>query len=163
MGVKSVCTGYYFCTVLKEDGTVWAWGKNDGSYDGLLGDGTKINTRSPVQVVGLTGISSISGTYHRMALKEDGTVWTWGINTYGQLGDGTDGNLRLYPVQVVGLTQISSIEGLWLHNIALKEDGTVWTWGKNDYGQLGDGTLWNRSIPVNVAGLNNAIEVSTGI
>ena len=84
---------------LKSDGTVWAWGHN---YDGQLGDGTKTDKTTPVQVSGLTGIVSISAGYcHTIALKSDGTVWAWGYNYYGHLGDGTKTD-KTTPVQVLG-------------------------------------------------------------
>ncbi|HEX6873138.1 MAG TPA: cell wall anchor protein, partial [Micromonosporaceae bacterium] len=81
-----------------------------------------------------------SGT-HSMALKTDGTVWAWGNNYQGMLGDGTTTN-RSYPVQVVGLSGVTQIAAGGMHSLALRSDGSVWSWGANDRGQLGDGT-WN--------------------
>ena len=87
-----------------------------------------------------------------MALKSDGTVWAWGDNGYGQLGDGTTTD-RTTPVQVSGLSGVTAIAAGCYHTVALKSDGTVWAWGYNGYGQLGDGTTTQRTTPVQVSGL----------
>lgn len=92
-------------------------------------------------------IKVAAGTYHSLALKEDGTVWACGNNTHGQLGDGTSTD-RNTPVQVNNLSGVTAIAAGYFHSLALKEDGTVWAWGYNYYGQLGDGTKTNRKTPV---------------
>src|SRR3989339_660349 len=91
-----------------------------------------------------------AGSNHRLALKSDGTVWAWGGNEYGQLGDGTTTN-RKTPIQVSGISSITAIAGITHHSLALKSDGTVWAWGYNYYGQLGDGTYTDRTSPVQVS------------
>jgi len=140
-GVVAIAAGGKHSLALKSDGTVWAWGDN---WYGQLGNGTTTNRFTPVQVQGLTGVVAIAGGYyHTIALKQDGTVWTWGYNWYGQLGDGTSSPHRTTPVQVQGLTGVVAIAGGYYHTVALKQDGTVWTWGSDSYGQLGDGRLLN--------------------
>ncbi|NMC00696.1 MAG: hypothetical protein GYA35_10490, partial [Thermoanaerobaculaceae bacterium] len=101
------------------------------------------------------------GYYHSLALKSDGTVWAWGHNNYGQLGDGTTTD-RLTPVQVQNLTNIVAIAGGSSHSLALKSDGTVWAWGYNNYGQLGDGTTTNRLTPIQVQNLTNIVAITGG-
>jgi len=96
-----------------------------------------------------------------MALKSDGTVWGWGFNYYGAIGDGTTINRRV-PTLVAGLTNVVQIAGNELHSMALKSDGTVWTWGWNYYGMLGDGTTTQRNSPVLVAGLDHVTQISAG-
>ena len=96
----------------------------------------------------------VAGDTHTTALKADGTVWAWGSNNLGQLGDGTTTG-RPYPVQVKAtdstyLTNITMIAADSSNSVALKDDGTVWTWGFNNPGQLGDGTTTNSSYPVQV-------------
>ncbi|MEO5333014.1 MAG: SUMF1/EgtB/PvdO family nonheme iron enzyme, partial [Magnetococcus sp. YQC-5] len=151
-------------TVALRNGTAWAWGKND--Y-GQLGDGTGISRSSPVQVSGITDITAISsGAYHTLALKNDGTVWAWGNNTSGELGDGSQIN-RLSPVQISGLTGITAISSSYNdnqseHSLALKNDGTVWAWGNNQYGQLGDGFNNNRSMPYKITRLSDIVAISAG-
>ena len=90
-----------------------------------------------------------------------GTVWAWGRNDSGQLGDGTTLQ-RTTPVQVSGLTNMTAIAGGNYHTIAVKNDGTVWTWGGNWYGQLGDGTTTDRTNPVQVSGLTDVTSIAGG-
>src|SRR3990172_8879010 len=106
--------------------------------------------------IGLTGVSALAaGGAHNVALKKDGTVWAWGSNSDGQLGDGTTIN-RSTPVQISGLTGVSTIAAAYSpHTVALMKDGTVWAWGANRFGNLGDGTTINRSTPVQISELTN--------
>jgi inhibitor of cysteine peptidase len=95
-----------------------------------------------------------SGSDHTLALKSDGTVVAWGDNSDGQLGDGTTTARRLSPVAVPGLAAVSAVSAsVGNTSFALKSDGTVMAWGKNDYGQLGDGSTAQRNSPVEVTGL----------
>jgi alpha-tubulin suppressor-like RCC1 family protein len=89
-------------------------------------------------------------------LKSDGTVWSWGNNMFGQLGDGSTTD-RYTPVQVSGLVSVTALGGRGYHSLAIKSDGSVWTWGLNGDGQLGDGTTRNSSVPVQVIGLSKKI------
>ncbi|MDL1978671.1 MAG: M64 family metallo-endopeptidase [Deltaproteobacteria bacterium] len=99
--------------------------------------------------------------YHTIAVKTDSTVWAWGANWDGQLGDGTTTDSSL-PVQVSGLADVSAIAGGGSYTIALKTDGTVWAWGHNLHGQLGDGTTTDRSTPVQVSGLADVSAIAGG-
>jgi alpha-tubulin suppressor-like RCC1 family protein len=100
------------------------------------------------------------GALQSLALKSDGTVWAWGNNQYGQLGNGatTDSSV---PVPVQGLTNVVSIAA-GVHSLALRSDGTVWAWGYNYDGELGNGTLTNSNVPVEVQGLTNAVAIAAG-
>ncbi|MDD2913580.1 MAG: RCC1 repeat-containing protein, partial [Candidatus Pacebacteria bacterium] len=161
--IESFIGGASYSLALKSDGTVYSWGAN---YSGQLGDGTTTNKYTPVQVKGVGGVDYLTsivhvaaGYHHTLALKSDGTVYSWGYNEYGALGDGTTTN-KYTPVQVKGVGgagYLSSIENIWAGSVffsmALKDDGTVWTWGSNEYGQLGDGTTTTRYTPVQVLGL----------
>jgi len=102
----------------------------------------------------------MAGLNHNLALKTDGTVWAWGDNAYGQLGDGTTSTESAIPVQVAGLTGVTAIAAGGYHSLALKNDGTVWAWGYNFYGQLGAGTTTDSAIPVQVAGLTGVTAVA---
>jgi alpha-tubulin suppressor-like RCC1 family protein len=158
-GIVTVAGGDRHSLALKSDGTVWAWGSNG---NGQLGDGTNTARTSPVQVIQLSGVVGISaGVAFSVALKSDGTVWAWGTNGAGQLGDGTN-TQRLSPVQVAGLTNVISIAaGPATHTLALKSDGTVWGWGYNGYGELGDGSTTTRFNIVRASDLTSIVAIAT--
>ena len=159
-GVIALAGGGNFTLALKWDGTVWGWGNNN---NGQLGIGSTTTQPVPVQVKGpggvgfLTGVTaisapSVSGGAFALALKSDSTVWAWGINTNGQLGDGTV-TTRTIPVQVEGLTDIVGVDAAGTHTLALRADGAVFAWGSNVNGQLGTGNNTASTVPVAVTGL----------
>ena len=150
--------GIYHAVALKVDGTVWTWGDNSCRQ---LGDGsTATKQTAPVQVSGMTNaIQVVAGGYTTGCLKVDGTAWGWGNNNTGQVGDGTAGN-GMVPAIPVGdqvtivplpsQVLISDVTALTMslnHSFALKGNGEVWSWAKNNYGQLGDGTTTYRLQP----------------
>lgn len=102
-----------------------------------------------------------TGGGHTLALKSDGTLWAWGLNTQGQLGDTTFTN-RATPIQVPDVANVVAIAAGGSHSVVLKTDGTVWTWGDNEYGQLGDGTTSNNPIPATVSGLTDVVAIAAG-
>ncbi|BAS26700.1 hypothetical protein LIP_0843 [Limnochorda pilosa] len=103
-----------------------------------------------------------AGDLHSLARQTDGTVWTWGDNDAGQLGDGTTLD-RNTPARVDGLNGVAAVAAGSYHNLALKEDGTIWAWGRNNLGQLGDGTTTTtRPTPVQVSGLTGVVDVAAG-
>jgi len=150
--IPQISAGGFHSVALKIGKTVWTWGNN--TY-GQLGNGTNNDSNTPVQVSDISDVVAIAGGYwHTIALKSDGTVWTWGNNTYGQLGNGTNNDSNT-PVQVSDISDVAAIAGGYWHTIALKSDGTVWAWGNNTYGQLGDGTNTDRNTPVQVDELSD--------
>jgi alpha-tubulin suppressor-like RCC1 family protein len=143
--VTSISIGAYFSVAVKTDGTVWAWGDNS---QGELGNGTKVKSDVPVQVhlpTGLTARQVFAGgdfpnNGHVLAILSDGSVWAWGDNNRGQLGDGTLTNSSLpVPVQVPTGVTFTYVAAGGTHSLALDSTGNVWAWGDNTYGQLGDG------------------------
>ncbi|MFH1228372.1 MAG: fibronectin type III domain-containing protein, partial [Planctomycetota bacterium] len=102
-----------------------------------------------------------SGYYYTIALKTDGSIWAWGSNSYGQLGDGTQTNVTTGP-KLISTTGWSAIAAGSLHTVALKSDGTLWAWGYNQSGQLGDGTTEIRKIPTKIGTDTNWIAVAVG-
>lgn len=157
-----VSTSGYHNVALRSDGTVWTWG-NDG--DGQLGnDASMVSQSVPVQVSGLTGVRQVAaGWTHSMALRNDGTVWTWGDDGEGQLGNDATLQRRTTPVQVPSLTNIRAIAGGGMHSLALHVDGTLWSWGSDLGGQLGnDAALVDQPTPVQVSGLTNVRDIAAG-
>jgi alpha-tubulin suppressor-like RCC1 family protein len=193
-GVKDmidVAAGGSASMILMEDGTVWAWGDNSNCQLGL--DVTELKRAIPAKVeqdvsTPMDHVITIAASYeHMLALKSDGTVWSWGDNRYGQLGH--DGQVGCYdilsnsyaygayhPVQVSGLSGVKAIAAGDDYSLALKSDGTVWAWGDNSAGQLGASsreicildrngrkTAPCNTTPIQVTGLSGVIEVSAGV
>ena len=131
---------------IKTDGTLWLWGRN---HFGQLGDNTTVNKSSPIQIMTGGTWRSVDGFNCNMAgIKTDGTLWTWGDNAYGQLGDNTTVS-KSSPVQTVtGGTNWKQVSCGKKHTAAIKTDGTLWIWGRNNKGQLGDNTTVNKSSPI---------------
>ena len=146
----------------KSDGTAWCWGLND---HGQIGTGDLLPQLLPIQVASLgTSVAQIAaGGWHSCALKTDGTLWCWGRNDLGQLGDGTPTE-RLLPVQVAQLgNEVAEVRAGYQHTCARKIDGTVWCWGWNIYGALGDGTNDGSVLPGQVSSLGNGVQsISAG-
>jgi alpha-tubulin suppressor-like RCC1 family protein len=141
-------------------GTVRAWGL-DGS--GQLGIGRITQSANPIAASGISGVKAISaGPIHTVALKGDGSVWAWGGNSSGELGDGTTTDRSIIPVKVSGSTGGPAISAGFSHTVALKDDGSIWAWGDNIYGELGDGTTTDRSTPVQMSGLTGVVAISAG-
>ena len=145
----------YYSIALKNDGTVWVWGDN---YYGQLGDGSTTDRHLPVKSNISDVIAISAGGSHTLALKSDGGVWSWGYNSNGQLGDDTTTS-KSTPVQV-RLSDIVAISAASRHSLALKSDGSVWSWGYNSNGQLGDGTVTQRKTPVRVAGISDVVSMA---
>lgn len=156
----SVKSGGTHTLAVKTDGTLWAWGDN---YYGQLGNGTTIANTIPVQIGTETNWKAVdAGSSHSIALKTDGTLWAWGYNNWGQLGDGTTTS-RNIPAQVGAEANWQSVKtGIYGSVVAIKTDGTLWTWGYNSWGQLGDGTETNRSTPMMIGKATDWQSIAAG-
>jgi alpha-tubulin suppressor-like RCC1 family protein len=155
--VAAAFAGSYHSFFIKTDGTLWAMGSNE--Y-GKLGDGTAVNRSMPVLVA--TGVSTAAaGGSHSLFIKTDGSLWAMGLNRGGELGDGTSTN-RAYPIRVATGVAHAAAGGsdLYGYSAFIKTDGTLWTMGLNDYGQLGDGTKVEKRVPTQVS--TGAINVAAG-
>ena len=180
--ISSISTGFGNSLALDYSGNVWSWGNNDfGQFGiGITGGGdqpqgittvpgttTPNRIPQPVQVTGLDNVKVVSsGLQHCLALKTDGTVWAWGDNESGELGDGTTTDSYV-PVQVKGLNHIITIAAGEAQSLALKSDGTVWSWGNNENGQAGNGTQNSTAnpgvlAPVQVPNLKNVVAIAEG-
>jgi len=158
---KQVACGYWNAAAIKTDGTLWSWGYNG---QGELGDNTVVTKSSPVQPTGGgTNWKQVACGYHTAAIKTDGTLWSWGYNSNGQLGNNTVVSKSSPVTTVAGGTNWKQVACGYSHTAAIKTDGTLWTWGYNGYGQLGDNTTVDKSSPVTtVAGGTNWKQVSGG-
>lgn len=160
-----VVSGDYHTCVLLSDQTIWCWGM--GEY-GQLGNGyadSNYATSTPQQVVGINTATQVTGAgYGTCALLADNTVWCWGDQQYGKLGNGSSGwGNQSTPVQVNSITDAIQISGGYDHRCALLNGGGVKCWGRNDGGQLGTGSSNSHSAnPVDVINVVNAIKISLG-
>ena len=159
-GIRALAAGENHALALKNDGSVMAWGSNS---NGKLGDGSSANRLTPVPTLLTSGIKAVEASSEfSLALREaDGVVLSWGINETGQLGSGSNSpGFRVTPAPVVGLNQVQAIaagktfSGGLGHALALRTDGTLWAWGWNMEGQLGNGSTLSSNTPVQVSGLN---------
>ncbi|MBI5207049.1 MAG: Ig-like domain-containing protein, partial [Candidatus Firestonebacteria bacterium] len=156
----SVAAGENHSLGIKSDNSLWAWGNNQKNQ---LGDGTDINKIVPVKIGNDNDwVSVFAGKSHSIGIKSDGTLWAWGDNTFGQLGDGTTYN-RIIPTKITSnnnnWTQVSCGE---YHNVGVKSDGTLWAWGDNGYGQIGDGSINSKNIPTKIGSDNNWKAITAG-
>ena len=141
--------GYYWVLATKSDGTAWAWGLNN---HGQLGNGSSTPRSSPTQVLGTCWRSASAGNYHGVGVKCDGTLWTWGYNGHGELGLNNTQSIST-PTQVGTCTNWLCGHASGHHGtFGIKCDNTLWAWGHNPSGDVGDGTTVSRSSPVQIPG-----------
>jgi alpha-tubulin suppressor-like RCC1 family protein len=160
---KSVSCGVGHVLSVKTDGTLWVWGRND---EGQLGINAVSRRSSPVTtIIGGTYWRSVSGGgYFTTAIKTDGTLWNWGQNTSGQLGDNSTVSRSTPITTLSGGTNWKYSIGGQAHIAAIKTDGSLWTWGSNTDAQLGINATTNRSAPVTtILGGNNWKSVGCGV
>ncbi|MET0341641.1 MAG: hypothetical protein ABW252_11620 [Polyangiales bacterium] len=154
-------SAFHVCAV-RADATVSCWGHNG---EGGLGTGDRVSSNLPRTVLGLSNVVEIAGAAgggHTCARRRDGSVFCWGLNHCGQLGDGTvaacsdSGGFSTVPLQVPGLTDAVRIAAGYYHTCAIKRDGTVVCWG--GFG----GSLPSQSAPTLVPGVSNAVDIAVG-
>ena len=153
---------------VRQNGTAWGWGNNGANLTccGWIGDGTATSRSSPVSVIGgFTDWRRVSaGTRFSLGLRDNGTLWAWGLNTSGQLGCGVFGSYRGSPIQVCGgFTDWCQVSAGVDHSVAVRYNGTAWAWGSSCCGKLGDGTTVAKCSPVSVVGsFTDWCQVSAG-
>ena len=161
--VVSVAAGWHHSLALRADGTVWGWGDNRA---GQLGDGTQEQRDAPTRVPGLNGIIAIgAGGFFSFAVGSDGRVWAWGDNYHGMLGVAPDTGphdcgrpCSTVPRLIAGLDNVVSVAGGDLHAIALDASGDVWGWGY--YLAVGDGVETDQHTPVRITGVRDGTWIS---
>ncbi len=160
----AVAVGQNYTVALKADGSLWAWGQNN--Y-GQLGDGTTVNKNIPMRIGVDTDWKVITaGEEHTVAIKNDGSLWAWGRNQFGTLGNGTidgyTGPPYPDPTRIGSDKDWASVTAGYRHNVALKTDGSLWLWGHNGTGQLGDGTTAVKSTPQRLEDSNDWLTMAAG-
>ena len=160
--VATMSAGRQHTAAIGRDRSLWVWGSNTS---GQLGDGTRNARDRPVQIGATMNWGAVSaGGAHTVALGMNGSLWAWGQNSSGQLGDGTGGRGidRLEPIQIGRDRNWAQISAGASHTLAVRNDGSLWAWGNNSFGQLGDGTTDNRFAPVRIGIDRNWLYVSAG-
>ena len=159
---KSVAAGYLYAAAIKTDGSLWTWGTGSS---GQLGTNDTTQRNTPVTTfAGGNNWKQVScGREHTSAIKTDGSLWTWGRGSSGQLGINNTDDRSIPVTTFTGGTTWKQVACGYLHTAAIKTDGSLWTWGDNNGGGLGDNTATNRSTPITTfAGGTNWKSVSGG-
>jgi alpha-tubulin suppressor-like RCC1 family protein len=143
--IRQVATTFQHVVALATDGTVWAWGDASLGDLGPNADASASTPSLPVKVP-ITGVVQVAAGHHwSMALKSNGEVWGWGDNSFLQLGQGSSVSSSATPARIVMPYGIVQVAAGWFHGVALRSDGSVWAWGDNSNGQLGNGVAGNPS------------------
>ncbi len=157
----AISAGNHHTLALKSNGTLWGWGSNHTSQ--LAGSSADLYSTVPVQLVTDSDWEKICAGYFRsFGIKQNGTLWGWGSNYEGQIGVGT--NYSVYQItQIGGDSNWQSIEANnGATTIALKQDGTLWAWGNNEQGQMGNGTTYpNQNTPIQI-GTDTWMDIAVG-
>lgn len=156
-GIIAISAGAHHSLALKSDGTLWGWGNNQFLQMGTLNKKVQL----PLQIQGLNNITSIEcGPYNSFVIAND-TVYGWGFNQYGNLGNGTTTNTSIPTA--VNISNVKSVSPGFGFTVVFKKDGTIWSWGDKYNGQLGNGTTTSTLIPAQVAGLDSIAWIKSSI
>jgi len=158
---NTVSPGGAHTIAIRDGGAIFTWGRNN---NGQLGIGTTGGQQNSPQQVGLDrNWQTISaGNSHNLAIKTTGTLWAWGRNGDGQIGIGSNASMFNSPQQIGTATNWSKISAGDEYCIALKTDGTLWTWGDNTYGQLGDNSIVDKNTPVQIGTATDWVQIAAG-
>lgn len=158
--IVAVAAGTNTRLALRSDGTVWGWGSN---HHGQLGEPIATDIETPRQISGIDKVKMISAGFNfGLAIRNDGTLWSWGENTFGQLGSGSAGADRPVPAPVLGISKVIAVSAGDSHSIAVTADNQAWSWGSNNFGELGLGNFVTTAAPAKVLGGNDVSDVAAG-
>ena len=164
--VIQTCAGDVFTCAIKSDGSLWKWGNKVKTQQKIIDNATFVASANQVvkkdgtlynhvtNEAILDNVVEYAVDSHYLAVKKDGSLWVWGQNKYGQLGDGTTTD-KSTPFKI--MDNVSQVAVGWRHSLAVKTDGSLWAWGENRIGQLGDGTTTDRLKPIKI--MDNVIYV----
>ncbi|HVM48806.1 MAG TPA: hypothetical protein VMU04_12315 [Candidatus Acidoferrum sp.] len=155
-GTPAVAIGDNHGVILAADGSLWTWGENGFGWQ-VLGLGSTVRTQACLRRIGAdtNWVNVAVGGSVTLALKSDGTVWAWGENLSGQLGDGTKVKEQASPVRSIPGNDWKQVATSGIHSLALKRDGSLWAWGNNWAGQFGNGTRSNSLTPLRIGASTN--------
>lgn len=133
---------------IQSNDKLWGWGSNGV---GQLGNGSSgVYESYPIPIGNDTWNIIASGIFHTLGIKSDGTLWAWGSSSHGALGTGVDIVDELSPIQIGVDSNWQTVSTIGESSLALKTDGSLWAWGYNANGQLGDGTIENKNVPIQI-------------
>jgi alpha-tubulin suppressor-like RCC1 family protein len=159
---KNISAGQAHSLAIKEDGSLWSWGRNSNGQLGL-GSTSSRGVLTPSRVGFSNDWEKISaGGNHSLAIKTDGTLWAWGSNLNGRTGLNLSSGVTSSPIKIGEDSDWKHISAGWDHSIAIKTDGTIWAWGNNDSGQLGNNSTLSLTQPNKIGSDNNWASVSCG-
>lgn len=157
---RMVSAGQNFSMGIKMDGTLWGWGLN-GNLLGL--NGNMANQNLPIQIGTANDWATVSaGNVHTLAVKTNGTLWAWGNGQFGQLGNGIFNSATWTVTQVGTANDWLTVSAGNRFSLAIKTNGTLWSWGLNNVGQLGISNLINQNLPVQVGTASNWLKIDAG-
>ena len=158
---RMVSAGENFSLGIKMDGTLWGWGQNSNRLG--LGLGNLANQNLPTQIGTANDWATVSaGNVHSLAVKTNGTLWSWGNGQFGQLGNGLFSSATPNVTQIGTATDWQTVSAGNRFSLAIKTTGTLWSWGLNNFGQLGINTVIDQNLPVQVGTASNWLKIDAG-
>jgi alpha-tubulin suppressor-like RCC1 family protein len=157
---RMVSAGQNFSMGIKMDGTLWGWGLN-GNLLGL--NGNMANQNLPIQIGTANDWATVSaGNVHTLAVKTNGTLWSWGNGQFGQLGNGIFNSATWTVTQVGTANDWLTVSAGNRFSLAIKTNGTLWSWGLNNFGQLGINNIIDQNLPIQVGTASNWLKIDAG-
>lgn len=158
---RVISAGQNFSMAVKSDGTLWGWGQNSNRLG--LGLGNLADQNLPIQIGTANDWLTVSaGAVHTLALKTNGTLWAWGNGQFGQLGNGLFNSATPNVTQIGTANDWTEISAGNRFSLAIKNNGTLWAWGWNNTGQLGDNTTVDQNVPIQIGTATDWLRIDAG-